>query len=134
MSRRHPPGPRRTKFERKLNTLATAECYPITVAPGLSRLYLDFCAGAPAVDGFYGRAFGDPWRRDRSAKPSHWAQLVSILAEQNREAAFAGKLDALSGGAGTVLTGQQVSLFGGPLFTPFKAATALARARQATAV
>ena len=114
-----------------MTPLPTAECYPISVAPGLSRLYLDYCSGDPAVRRFYGTVFGEPWHRGRRQAPAHFAQLTSIVAEQNPGAEK--QLDALRRGAGTVLTGQQVSLFGGPLFTPFKAATALARARQASA-
>lgn len=101
------------------------------MAPGLSRLYLDYCAGVPGARRFYGTAFGEPWRGERRQLAGHRAQLASIMAAQNPGAEK--QLDALRRGAGTVLTGQQVSLFGGPLFTPFKAATALARARQASA-
>jgi bacillithiol biosynthesis cysteine-adding enzyme BshC len=70
----------------------------------------------------------------RPPVPAHWSELIEILAAQNPSASTGPALDALRSGAGVVVTGQQVGLFGGPLFTPLKAATALARARQASAL
>jgi bacillithiol biosynthesis cysteine-adding enzyme BshC len=115
--------------------LPTADCHPITVAPGFSRLFLDYCSGALPARPFYASLPPDQSWQTRPPVPAHWAQFVQLLAEQNSSPspAAAQALDALRNGAGVVVTGQQVGLFGGPLFTPFKAATAVARARQATA-
>jgi bacillithiol biosynthesis cysteine-adding enzyme BshC len=118
------------------NRLPTADCFPITVAPGLHRLFLDYCAGGAAVSRFYASLPPDRGWQARPAVPAHWPELVKLLAEQNPRpegSAGARALESLRQGAGAVVTGQQVGLFGGPLFTPFKAATAVARARQATA-
>jgi len=114
--------------EATTNEIATTDCYPVTVMPGQSRLFLDFCANALG-------AFlpADDVKRDRPALPAHWPELVRLLAAQNPSGSAASALAALEQGAGTILTGQQVGLFGGPLYTPFKAATAVARARKSSA-
>ena len=112
--------------------MPTADCYPMTVMPGMSRLFLDLSAGVPGA-ALPAVVSSNQHKWERPPLPAHWPELVKLLAAQNPSVSAAPAIAALAQGAGTVVTGQQVGLFGGPLFVPFKAATALARARQATA-
>lgn len=114
----------------KVTSLSTADCYPITVVPGLSRLFLDFCAGKESSAAFFPSR--ENWQQ-RPALPAHWPEIIRVLTDQNPSPAAAPALAALAQGAGTVVTGQQVGLFGGTLLVPVKAATALGLARNATA-
>jgi bacillithiol biosynthesis cysteine-adding enzyme BshC len=110
-----------------------AECFPISVVPGLSRIFQDYCAGEKPVRGWFGAVPRDRgWQRTPQLHSSeHREQLAQLLAVQNPAAAQA--LDRIRAGANVVVTGQQVGILGGPLFTPHKAATAIALAKDATA-
>jgi len=125
----------------------TTHCYPITVLPHTSRLFADFLGlpknGIYANEQLLRRCY--PAFAGEASRPSGWmsqpsplsaahrAHLADLLAEQNTQPAALANIERLRQGANAVVTGQQVVLFGGPLLTLLKAATAVARAEQATA-
>lgn len=125
-----------------------AECFPITVLPHVTPIYRDYLAIADsahdaAVRQWYGAdPFAGKWmqaspadtRTNAATDPNSIADLL------DRQATLFGASEAskaniarLRAGARAVVTGQQVVLFGGPLLTLLKAATAIARAKAATA-
>ena len=119
-------------------TAMKTECYPISLLPGLSRLFLDFAERRDALTPFYAAsAYSTEWMTSRPVLPSAGREtLCNLLEQQNRsfgaaDAAFE-NIARLRSGAGTVVTGQQVTLFGGPLFTILKAATTIRKAKDAS--
>lgn len=128
-----------TVEDKKSGDAVESECYPSSVLPNSSRLFLDYLESAAPLVPFYAHtATGKDWmRQGPPLTPEHRSQLADLLSRQN--ARFGGgaitdaNIDRLRHGASVVVTGQQVALFGGPLYTLLKAATAIARAREATA-
>ena len=128
-----------TVEDRETGDAVESECYPSSVLPHSSRLFLDYVESNVPLAPFYSHvATGKEWMRGgRPLTPEHRSQLADLLSQQNRRfgggAITEANIGRIRSGASAVVTGQQVALFGGPLYTLLKAATAIARAREATA-
>ncbi len=110
-------------------------CYPLSVIPGLSRLFLDYAVGEAAP--FYPTASAsDAWMHANLAALVPRPELARLLEAQNHTChagpAAIANIEKLRLGARAVVTGQQVGLFGGPLYTLYKAASAVRLAQLAT--
>lgn len=119
-----------------------AHCLPFSQIPHTTRLFADFLAYSPNVQRFYPRSpqFAE-WMKEEGGRipydSSRRERVASILERQNREWNASPKtlenLARLRKGAAAVVTGQQVGLFGGPMFAIYKALTAVKLADEATA-
>jgi bacillithiol biosynthesis cysteine-adding enzyme BshC len=122
--------------------LVKSHCLPFSQVPHTTRLFSDFLSYSPAVRPFYPRPpqFGE-WVKEEAAKISYDSsrreRVAAILERQNKSWDASPKtlanLDRLRKDAAAVVTGQQVGLFGGPMFAIYKALTAVKLAEEATA-
>ncbi|WP_158751191.1 bacillithiol biosynthesis cysteine-adding enzyme BshC [Acidobacterium sp. S8] len=113
------------------------ECFPVTVLPHLSRLFTDYALSRTPLPYYPLSPYSQEWAsRQRALDPSARAAVADLLVEQNRSFGAGEKtfenIERLRNGANAVVTGQQVTLLGGPLFTLFKTATVIRKAQDAT--
>ena len=118
-----------------------AQCLPFRQIPHTTQLFTDFLSWSPAIQPFYSRSphFSE-WLKDETSAVSYdsarRARVADILERQNRAWDASPKtlenIARLRGGSCALVTGQQVGLFGGPLFSVFKALSTVKLAQEAT--
>jgi bacillithiol biosynthesis cysteine-adding enzyme BshC len=119
------------------------QCYPIATVPGTTALLRDFLDPSTAANRallrrwYPSEPFGFGWAQNIPELTSdHRERLAALLLDQAERFAASSaareNIEHIRGGAAAVVTGQQVALFGGPLLTLLKAATAIRKAQDAT--
>ena len=119
----------------------SAKCVPFRQIPHATRLFLDYLSYIPSVREFFPRSPNfDDWVKQEAGLISYDAvrreKVSAVLERQNHEWGASAKtlenIERFRRGASAMVTGQQVGLFGGPLFSIFKALSAVKLAEQAT--
>jgi bacillithiol biosynthesis cysteine-adding enzyme BshC len=117
-----------------------SHCYPFRQVPHTSKLFLDYLDFSPTVQPFYSRSphfleWAEEERRRIQYPAKRRNQVAAILERQNRRWGAAGitleNIERFRSGACAVVTGQQVGLFGGPVFSIYKALSAVKLAEEA---
>jgi len=118
----------------------TATCIPYTQVPHSSALLTDYLYHFDRVSHFYNGAPLDPRSykavaAQMSKLPTPRGEIAEILARQNRafgcsEPTLANIQRLSKPGTFAVVTGQQVGLFSGPVFTLYKALTTVRLAQS----
>jgi len=119
-----------------------AQCLPFSQVPHTTSLFADFLEYSLSVQAFYPRPpHFTQWMKEEANKISYDSsrreRVTAILERQNKSwdayPKTLANLERLRKGAAAVVTGQQVGLFGGPMFAIYKALTAVKLAEEATA-
>src|SRR5216684_3160354 len=117
-----------------------SQCLPFRQIPHTTSLFLDYLEFTPNIQRFYPRStnFLD-WAKDERPLVQYPAErregVVTILERQNRALGASSQtlenIAQFRAGAYAVVTGQQVGLFGGPVFSIYKALSAVKLADEA---
>jgi bacillithiol biosynthesis cysteine-adding enzyme BshC len=116
-----------------------SHCLPFRQIPHTTRLFLDYLEFTPTVQPFYPRSprFLE-WAEEESSRivypVDRRTRIAGVLERQNKawgaSPATLENIARFRAGACAVVTGQQVGLFGGPVFSIYKALSAVKLASE----